>query len=1043
MKNPVFRALRKLVTIACSVTLMAGVMVGFQAAPASAVISNVTIDPEDVRAGVLTPITIGFQASQEVEGVVVKIGGVPCAINDWTQTSVECDITLGTPGKADLLLHLYYVGGDEDSLDMLDEITVLGFNPEVTYFDPQSGTIYENHQMTLDGHSFDESTVTIGGKECTDPQTVSSEQITCIVPSFGPSDLGPQDIVVTNGDGGTGTAPSPYEVFRSQPTISGVVPNKGSALATNSVEIQGTNFGPGATVTVGGQSCSNSPTVNPEGTSISCDIPAPGTPGAVGATVTNTDGGTASRNNVFTFVMPPVVSSVNPDRGPATGGTDIEIVGSNFAQGATVSVAGVPCNNVSVSLGGTGITCRTGAYTSAAGMGPVAVKNPDGIEATGANFTYHTAPVIQSVSPEQGPGYGGIELIILATGTDGLPDITIGGEPCAPVTFAGPGGFRCKAPAFTPGQLGQKDVVLTSLDGGTYTYPNGYTAVESVPTITGFTPPSGPQEAGTDLTISGSNFGPGVGVTVGGVDCDDIEIHHNGTQITCKTPAGVAGQAAVIVTNTDGGTVTADDPFVYLSEPTIDTVAPAAGTMEGGTNITITGTDFVDGATVTVGGVACEDVSVDDAETITCTTPAGDPGAAEIVVKNPDDVTTSVSDKFSYISAPTIDEDGVSPSSGNMGGGTTITITGSGFVEGATVTIGLPGLTVPCDDAEVTDGGTKVTCVTTGSGPLPPNMAVDVTVLNPDATLGLGEATATGAFTYVFPPQVTGVSPDSGPAFGGQTVTLTGMRLQPGVTVTFGGVPCTQVQASNDQSTLTCVTGASEDEGLVDLALANPDGGTLTRADSYTYQQSAPTVSGVSPNKGSTAGGTTITIHGSEFGPGALVKVGGAVCKNVTVVSYDRITCVTPAGSAGNAAIEVTNEDEGTVTQEGAFTFETPAPSNTTVKPDQKPVKLKTRGKASGNKFRVTWSKPKDTSAKRPVSRYRLTVQLRGQKRVLILRNLSGKANKTTLTRKQLLRSLRTTRGEVRGTLRFQVKVRAGNAKGYGPVARSSFRMRV
>jgi hypothetical protein len=46
----------------------------------------------------------------------------------------------------------------------------------------------------------------------------------------------------------------------------------------------------------------------------------------------------------------------------------------------------------------------------------------------------------------------------------------------------------------------------------------------------------------------------------------------------------------------------------------------------------MTGTNFTAGMTVTVGGVACTDVTVLSATSATCVTPVGTAGAADVVV---------------------------------------------------------------------------------------------------------------------------------------------------------------------------------------------------------------------------------------------------------------------------------------------------------------------------------------------------------------------------------------------------------------------------
>ena len=81
-----------------------------------------------------------------------------------------------------------------------------------------------------------------------------------------------------------------------------------------------------------------------------------------------------------------------------------------------------------------------------------------------------------------------------------------------------------------------------------------------------------------------------------------------------------------------------------------------------------------------------------------------------------------------------------------------------------------------------------------------------------------------------------------------------------------------------------------------------------------------PTLTGVAPANGSVAGGTTITLTGTNFAAGMTVTVGGVACTNVTVLSATSATCDTPAGTAGSADVVVTTTN-GTSTLAGGFTF--------------------------------------------------------------------------------------------------------------------------
>ncbi len=82
------------------------------------------------------------------------------------------------------------------------------------------------------------------------------------------------------------------------------------------------------------------------------------------------------------------------------------------------------------------------------------------------------------------------------------------------------------------------------------------------------------------------------------------------------------------------------------------------------------------------------------------------------------------------------------------------------------------------------------------------------------------------------------------------------------------------------------------------------------------------TVASISQASGSSAGGTSITITGTNFASGVAVTIGGVPCESVTFVSSTSITCVTPAGLPGTSAdVTVTNSDSGTATLSSAYDY--------------------------------------------------------------------------------------------------------------------------
>jgi uncharacterized protein (TIGR03437 family) len=253
---------------------------------------------------------------------------------------------------------------------------------------------------------------------------------------------------------------------------------------------------------------------------------------------------------------------------------------------------------------------------------------------------------------------------------------------------------------------------------------------------------------------------------------------------------------------------------------------------------------------------------------------------------------------------------GVSPSSGSLAGGTKVTITGSGFLPGLTVTFG----TTQAVNAITTVTSTNTINLTTPLG----TGTVSVTVTNPDGQ----SATLANAFTYLNPPpKITSITPATGPSNGGTVVTLAGSGFQSGMTVAFGATPATNIQVSNGGSALATAPPGS---GTVSVTVENPDGQSSTLAAAFTYQAS-PAISSVMPNPVNFAGGTTITITGSGFVNGLTVMFGStmALASTVQVLSSNSVQVVTPASPVGTVAITIINPNGQTAAFNG-FSFAAP-----------------------------------------------------------------------------------------------------------------------
>jgi hypothetical protein len=583
----------------------------------------------------------------------------------------------------------------------------------------------------------------------------------------------------------------------------------------------------------------------------------------------------------------PAISSINPTTGPTAGGTTVTLLGSNFATGAQVTFGGTPATVLSVTSG-TIVLAATPAH--AAGAVDVRVANPDG-QATvrTSGFTFEApppppGPTISAVSPPSGALAGGTTVTVsganFVAGT-GLA-VRFGGVDATSIVSVLPGAITAVTPAHAAGAVA---VQVVNPDGQSVTQPGAFTYLASPPPpgpppiLTSLAPTAGSTAGGTAVVLTGQNFVAGAGLVVlfGGTAATVTPGSVTATSITVTTPAHAAGAADVTVVNPDGQSVVHPGAFTYQAPPppapVITNLNPASGPTGGGTVVTITGQNFATGAAVFFDATSATPTSV-TGTSITVTTPARGPGAANVTVRNPDGQTSAPA-TFTYAGAAGPIISSLSRTSGTTLGGELCIIAGSGFVTGSVVTFG--GAT-----ASLTPG-TPITA-TSISVAVPAHAVgvVDVTVTNP----GGGTGTLPSAYTYAGPaPVVLALNVRGGPTAGGTQVLAVGSGFVPGVSVTVGGTAATNVtlvQAGLGSTAVSFFT-PPKPEGSYDVIVSNPDGQSDAAPVQFHYGP-APVITAVTCGGAggcaSVRTGDLITITGDHFavaaGQGVTVLVASA-----------------------------------------------------------------------------------------------------------------------------------------------------------------------
>ena len=151
---------------------------------------------------------------------------------------------------------------------------------------------------------------------------------------------------------------------------------------------------------------------------------------------------------------------------------------------------------------------------------------------------------------------------------------------------------------------------------------------------TSVAPSTGSSGGGTPITITGTNFTTATGVTLGGLPCTAFALV-GPTSITCTTPAGVLGAAALLIVGPSGCNPRSDLYTFTGAAPTIASLNFSLGdTRGGGQSIVATGTNLTVATAVTIGGNSAT-ITGNTSTTVTFTLPAHASGAVTVTVTTP------------------------------------------------------------------------------------------------------------------------------------------------------------------------------------------------------------------------------------------------------------------------------------------------------------------------------------------------------------------------------------------------------------------------
>ena len=468
------------------------------------------------------------------------------------------------------------------------------------------------------------------------------------------------DLTVTSAVGYTGTFPvtvtatnglasgtTTFQVTVVTPSLAPVsdVTTRGPVSTTlNGSDASGAALTYSAAFTGGGSGAAPA-TLSIAGNVLLID-PTPGYAGTFLVTASVSDGpDTASRSFNVTVPQVPVPTITGLSRSSAIQGGGqftLTVTGSNFADGSSVLWNGTPLATAFISPARLTATIPASDLAKAS-TASITVSNPGNTTSGFQVFTVASPPGISALSPDSAlEGRGQLGITVTGTGFVNGYSVLWNGV-ALPTVFVNSTTLTATIPAADLGLPGEASV----------TVGNGADIVSSAKIFTLVQQPriSGLSPAGTSvgggqfsLTVSGNDFVNGSRVLWNGTALTTVFI--NSTTLMATVPASdtVQARTASITVSNLGDISSSAAAFNVAGPPAIFGLSTASATQGAAQfTLSVTGTNFVNGSTVTWNGAALS-TSFVSAGALQAIVPALDlarAGIASVAVGNPGNVTSS------------------------------------------------------------------------------------------------------------------------------------------------------------------------------------------------------------------------------------------------------------------------------------------------------------------------------------------------------------------------------------------------------------------
>jgi hypothetical protein len=636
----------------------------------------------------------------------------------------------------------------------------------------------------------------------------------------------------------------------------------------------------------------------------------------------------------------------------------VPAAGGSFSFGVTTGCSWKPSSNVAwIVPSGSGGSDGTVNYTVSANAGTASRSGTITVGNQTFTVTQLAAPTVTSISPTSGTTAGGTPVTIGGTNfIAGNTTVTIGGTAATSVNVTTPSTLTAVTPAHAAGAV---NVVVTT-PGGAGTLTNGFTYVAPPGAFSRTSPANSATNIGTSPALTWSVSSGATSYqycydTINNNACDATwtSVGTN-TSVTLGPLTPDATYYWHVRAQNVGGTTYADgiiDAFWRFNVPpppgAFNKSSPSSGatgqsanpTLSWGASTAATSYEYcIDTLNNNVCDASWTSNGTSTSKALSGLSP-GTPYYWHVRASNAVGTTYANGSATAFwgfvVQALPPAFNKSLPSSGATAQSTSPTLSWGTSSGAISYEYCIDTINNNACDTSWTGNGTSTSKALSGLSPGTPyywhvraNNAGGTTYAN-------SSTTAFWSFTTASTPAVKSVSPNAGPLPGSTYVTMTGSGFTSNTTVTLGGAAADVRFVAIDGTVLEAWTPAHA-KGPVDVVVTTP-GGVATLTNGFTYL-GVPVVASVTPNAGPPAGGTPVTITGTDFFAGASVFFGGEIpATTVVVVNATTITAVSPPGALGAVDVMVeTRGGSGVLTS--AFTYREAVPAITSVVPTSGPL---------------------------------------------------------------------------------------------------------